>query len=321
MKVSKKGFTLIELLVVIAIIGVLVAMLLPAIQRAREAGNRDMCANNLKQIGLGIQLFNDNRKMLAGMKEAGHLACGNAFDVSPGDRSSLARHEHGNAVEPPQDFGPLALPSRALYPYAAVGGKPFNSGYSPSFFPCSGVHMGGVPLPNPHGEIPRASALKLHWEGRKLNVPISPHDLLGTRLKQNDATGPIVEAAHVQPPGAKASVSAHLECSVSWSGGSFWLVATSVVAAAAVIIRRRKLIGKCAALARRAKKRLETEPEGARRDVLCVMENKQRQLESLDPGDERAPKVETSFILHGVAAGLMDDRVEVKRLDEPEEGV
>jgi prepilin-type N-terminal cleavage/methylation domain-containing protein len=85
-----RAFTLVELLVVIAIIGVLVALLLPAIQAAREAARRSQCINNFKQIGLAIQNFQSANKYIPGL-----ALCGaGPEDFNPGMQSVWFNFRH-----------------------------------------------------------------------------------------------------------------------------------------------------------------------------------------------------------------------------------
>jgi prepilin-type N-terminal cleavage/methylation domain-containing protein len=109
----RRGFTLVELLVVIAIIGILVALLLPAVQAAREAGRRAACVNNVKNIGLAMQQYHSAHKQFP-------LNWG---DVTEAGSNTMKGHSWVTALLPNLEQAPLYATIKQGQPLSYVDSK------------------------------------------------------------------------------------------------------------------------------------------------------------------------------------------------------
>jgi prepilin-type N-terminal cleavage/methylation domain-containing protein len=96
--VRRGAFTLVELLVVIAVIGILIGLLLPAIQSSRAVARRMACGNNLKQLGLGIQLYNDSVKTLPPFAQVKRLADGTLWTGYMGPHARILPYIEQNSL-------------------------------------------------------------------------------------------------------------------------------------------------------------------------------------------------------------------------------
>jgi prepilin-type N-terminal cleavage/methylation domain-containing protein len=190
--VWRTGFTLVELLVVIAIIGILVALLLPAIQAAREAARRTECQNHLKQIGLAVQNYHDTQQSFPmGREQTNQYGVSWAFRLLPQMEESAVYASRDKTQRVDDDANKIAMRT-PIQVYACPSRRPaaadrdFDNNDAPPLVASVGVASLGDYA---------ANAGRLWTTG--MNIDGGPGDIISPDAIDASKAGPIFTGSRI----------------------------------------------------------------------------------------------------------------------------